>query len=108
MERQKLQTARQLQTLCWKIEILLQKTEPRYGTADEIRRSDLKSTQIEMVTKDKEESERQHYILNYAVIKLDINIIKMRVIFDESAKSKKLTLSLKECLHRGPIILEDI
>ena len=61
-----------------------------------------------MVIKNKEEEERRHYIPYHAVIKPDINTTKVRVVYDASAKSKKFNLSLNECLHRGPVILEDI
>ena len=62
---------------------------------------------IEMVTEDKEEGERRNHIPHHAVIKPDNITTKIGLAYDASAKSKKSNSSLNECLHRGPVILED-
>lgn len=111
MEGRKCKTAGQLQTFCWKIEVLVQKLNhdtELLTKFDEVIQNQLKSGKIEMVTENTEERERRHYILHHAAIKPDINTIKVHVVDDALAKSKKSNLSLNECLHRVPIILENI
>ena len=63
---------------------------------------------IEVVDEQKEQSDKQHYIPHHAIIKPENNSTKLRVVYDASAKTKKSNPSLNECLHRVPVILEDI
>ena len=111
MEGRKCKTAGQLRTFCWEIEVLVQKLNhdtELLRKFDEVIQNQLKSGMIEMVTENTGEGERRHYIPHHAAIKLDINTIKVNVVDDALAKSKKLNLSLNECLHRVSIILENI
>ena len=48
------------------------------------------------------------YIPHHAVITPEKSTAKVAVVYDASAKTKKGSLSLSECLHRGPVILEDL
>lgn len=54
-----------------------------------------------------EEGLIKHYIPHYAVITPDRKT-KVRIVYDASAKAKKGCHGLNECLHRGPVILEDL
>ena len=63
---------------------------------------------IEVVDGQKEQGDKQHYIPHHAIIKPENNTTKLRVVYNASAKTKKSDASLNECLHRGPVILEDI
>ena len=76
---------------------------------DEIIRTQVEKGIIEKV----EDSEvnnknRKHYIPHHVVIKPDNATTKLRIVYDASAKTKKGNKSLNECLHRGPVILEDL
>ena len=68
----------------------------------------LKKGIIEKVTDTEDSSNMKHYIPHHAVINPESSTTKIRVVYDASAKTKKGTLSLNECLHRGPVILEDL
>ena len=68
----------------------------------------LEKNMIEVVEDHTEQSNRRHYIPHHAVIKPSSNTTKVRVVYDASAKSKKSSNSLNECLHRGPVIMEDV
>ena len=75
---------------------------------NDIIQDQLKKGMIEVVTKDTEKGNKHHYIPHHAVLKPDSNTTKVRVVYDASARTKKSNPSLNECLHRGPVILEDI
>lgn len=49
-----------------------------------------------------------HYIQHHAVIRLNNNTTKVRIVYDASAKMKKGNKSLKECMYWGPVILKDL
>ena len=51
-----------------------------------------------------EQSDKPHH----TIIKPENNTTKLLVVYDASAKTKKSNPSLNECLHRGPVISEDI
>ncbi|CAF1104794.1 unnamed protein product [Didymodactylos carnosus] len=51
---------------------------------------------------------KKHYIPHHAVITPDKSTTKLRIVYDGSAKSKKENKSINECLHRGPVMLEDV
>ncbi|KIH67995.1 hypothetical protein ANCDUO_01674 [Ancylostoma duodenale] len=48
-----------------------------------------------------------HYPSHHGVIKNDNNEVKIRCVFDGSAK-KKGNMSINEMLHRGPVLLPDL
>ena len=73
---------------------------------NQVIQDQLKKGIIEKVTE--ENSNRKHYIPHHAVINAEKSTTKLRVVYDASAKTKKGNKSLNECLHRGPIILEDL
>ncbi|XP_057305140.1 uncharacterized protein LOC130642082 [Hydractinia symbiolongicarpus] len=54
----------------------------------------------------KEYQGRVHYIPHHVVENPEKD--KIRIVYDASAKTKKSNQSLNECLHRGPVILEDL
>ena len=75
---------------------------------DDIIKEQLQNAIIEEIN-DKEISDKpRHYIPHHAVITPEKSTTKLRVVYDASAKTKKGSLSLNECLHRGPVILEDL
>ena len=63
---------------------------------------------IEKVTSESLEGPNKHYIPHHAVITPTKTTIKMRVVYDASAKTKQTNKSLNECLYRGPVILPDL
>ena len=77
----------------------------RYGN---IIKDQLSKSIIEEISENEEEEKNKHYIPHHAVITPDRDTTKVRIVFDASAKTKKSNLSLNECLHRGPVILEDL
>ena len=75
---------------------------------DDIIKEQLQKGIIEEIN-DKEISDKpRHYIPHHAVITPEKSTTKVKMVYDASAKSKKGSLSLNECLHRGPVILEDL
>ena len=51
---------------------------------------------------------RKHYIPHHPIVNPDKATSKLRIVYDASAKAKRGAKSLNECLHRGPVILEDL
>ncbi|XP_071136487.1 uncharacterized protein [Mytilus edulis] len=49
-----------------------------------------------------------HYIPHHAVISPLKTTTKVRIVYDASAKTKKEVKSLNECLHRGPVLLQNL
>ena len=52
-------------------------------------------------------SETGSYLPHHAVIKQDRTTTKLRIVFDGSARTNQ-SLSLNECLYKGPILLNDL
>jgi hypothetical protein len=50
----------------------------------------------------------KHYIPHHVVITADKTTTKLRVVYDASAKVRKQSKSLNECLYRGPVLLRDL
>ena len=75
---------------------------------DSIIKDQLEKGLIERVKEESEQGERRHYIPHHAVFTPEKETTKVRIVYDASAKTKKDNLSLNECLHRGPVILEDL
>lgn len=48
-----------------------------------------------------------HYLAHQPVFKFTNNLIKLRIVFDVSARMKGFP-SLNECLFRGPIVLQEL
>ena len=46
-----------------------------------------------------------HYIPHHAVIRQEAESTKVRIMFDASAKERKGSYSLNECLHKGPPLM---
>ena len=55
-----------------------------------------------------EKTPKKHYFPHHTVISPSEFTTKVRIVYDSSAKTKKDTKSLNECLLRGSIILEDL
>ena len=49
----------------------------------------------------------EFFLPHHVVIKQDRTTTKLRIVFDGSSKTNK-PLSLNECLHKGPILLNDL
>ena len=75
---------------------------------DSIIKDQLKKEVIEEVNDRTEEGCKNHYIPHHAVITPDRKTTKVRIVYDASAKARKGCKSLNGCLHRGPVILEDL
>ena len=68
---------------------------------DSVITEQIKSGVIEKVS-DEDESVTVHYIPHLAVIRKEAKTTKLRVVYDASAKSNKTSVSLNECLLKGP------
>ena len=67
----------------------------------------LKQGVIEKVHYDPNTSGK-HYIPHHAVVNPSKTSTKVRIVYDASAKTKKESKSLNECLYRGPVLLQDL
>ena len=76
---------------------------------DEIIKAQMEKGVVEKVEATEVNNEnKKHYIPHHVVIKPDNATTKLRIVYDASAKTKKKNKSLNECLHKGPVILEDL
>ena len=75
---------------------------------DKIIKTQLEKGMIEPIENEQNQKNLVHYIPHHAVIKPNNATTKIRIVYDASAKSKKENKSLNECMHRGPVILEDL
>ncbi|XP_070546913.1 uncharacterized protein [Ptychodera flava] len=63
---------------------------------------------IEQLTDTSEVGHKRHYIPHHAVINPMKTSTKVRIVYDASAKEKKGSKNLNECLYRGPVMLKDL
>ena len=64
---------------------------------------------IEEVPHDELESDNLiHYLPHHPVIKASSSTTKVRIVYDASAKKNRQSVSLNECMFRGPVILPDL
>ena len=75
---------------------------------DAVIKDQLQKGVIETLVNESAQGTRIHYIPHHAIITPEKDTTKVRIVYDASAKTKKSNLSLNECLHRGPVILEDL
>lgn len=75
---------------------------------NEILQDQLLKGIIEKVTNDSIVSIRKHYIPHHYVLKPEKSTTKLRIVYDASAKKRKSSNSLNDCLLRGPVIMEDL
>lgn len=74
----------------------------------EVIQEQLKCGIIERVTGESPEGPHKHYIPHHAVVTPAKTTIKVRVVYDVSAKTRQRNKSLNEYLHRGPVILPNL
>ena len=87
----------------------LQKTPELMEKYNTIIENQLEQGIIEKVDQPSSENESTvHYIPHHAVITPQKTTTKIRVVYDASAKTRKDSSSLNECLNRGPVILQDL
>ncbi|XP_057296720.1 uncharacterized protein LOC130625638 [Hydractinia symbiolongicarpus] len=87
----------------------LQKDPKLLHLYDEMIRSQVEKGVLERVDPSEVNNQtKKHYIPHHGVIKADSATTKLRIVYDASAKTKKGNKSLNECLHRGPVIMEDL
>ena len=77
----------------------------QYG---DIIEDQLKQGIIEKVPPRTSNQFRKHYIPHHAVINPPKTTTKVRIVYDASAKTKTENKSLNECLHKGPVMLQDL
>uniref|UniRef100_A0A914V113 Integrase catalytic domain-containing protein n=1 Tax=Plectus sambesii TaxID=2011161 RepID=A0A914V113_9BILA len=63
---------------------------------------------IEKVGEETETGPIQHYLPHHPVITPMKTTTKVRIVYDASAKVKKDSNSLNDCLYRGPVMLPDL
>ena len=63
---------------------------------------------IEKVTNKTIISGRIHYLPHHPVVKRENEKIKLRIVYDASARIKQGEFSLNDCLYRGQVILENL
>ena len=61
----------------------------------------IKAGVVEKVSEENQ-SVAAHYIPHLAVIRKDAKTTKLRIVYDASAKSDRKSVSLNECLLKGP------
>ena len=49
-----------------------------------------------------------HYMPHFPVFKKDSATTKMRIVYDASARMSTKALSLNDCLHTGPNLMQDL
>lgn len=74
---------------------------------DTIIQDQLEKGVIEKVDKTSVDGPK-HYLPHHAVINPLNPTTKLRIVYDASAKSKKMNNSLNDCLYRGPVLLNDL
>ena len=60
---------------------------------------------IEKVPHSEESKSPTHYLPHLPVVRTDRSTTKVRVVYDGSAKSNESSLSLNDCLHKGPNLI---
>ncbi|XP_071150567.1 uncharacterized protein [Mytilus edulis] len=76
---------------------------------DEIIQDQCKKGIIEKVSNQcSKDTGIKHYIPHHAVVDPTKPTTKVRIVYDASAKSKQENKSLNDCLHRGPVMLQDL
>ena len=60
---------------------------------------------IERVPNNDESNGPIHYLPHLPVVRTDRSTTKVRVVYDGSAKSNESSLSLNDCLHKGPNLI---
>jgi hypothetical protein len=63
---------------------------------------------IERVDQNNKSEFRVHYLPHHPVINLQKSTTKIRIVYDASAKLRKHDRSLNECMHRGPLLLQNL
>ena len=75
---------------------------------DDIINDQLKKGIIEKIDDKHLSNGNIHYIPHHAVMTPSKTTTKIRIVYDASAKSRKGNQSLNECMHRGPVLIEDL
>ena len=75
---------------------------------DAVLQDQLEKRIIEVVPEQDSGQTLTHYIPHHEVVTPEKTTTKLRIVLDASAKTRKGNRSLNECLHRGPVILEDL
>ena len=75
---------------------------------DDIINNQLKKGIIEKIDDKHLSNGSVHYIPHHAVMTPSKSTTKIRIVYDASAKSRKGNQSLNECMHRGPVLIEDL
>lgn len=80
----------------------LKKDEPLLREYDQTIQQQIDSGIIEECEEIQHPEDRSHFLPHYGVIKQDRQTTKLQVVFDGSAKSSNVDLSLNDCLQKGP------
>ena len=75
---------------------------------DEIIQQQVKNVIIEEVYVTMPSDTKIYYLPHHPILTPDKETIKIRIVYDASAKAKSTASNLNECLLRGPIILPDL
>ena len=74
---------------------------------DSIIREQVDRGVIEKIDNTNQDGEK-HYLPRHAVITPLKSTTKVRIVYDESAKSRDENKSLNECLYRGSVMINDL
>nr|CAD2202373.1 unnamed protein product [Meloidogyne enterolobii] len=63
---------------------------------------------IEEIPRNQDDGGQIHYLTHFPIVREDKTFTKFRIVFNASGKSRKDNPSLNDCLHQGPVTIQDL